>query len=77
MACGLIGLINHYVEVQNQCEFSSRHYDKAMSAVQMNGSTEHQMELGKDVVSHPPYSTFFFSKGLCLMLRKNMMESLT
>ena len=50
-------------------------YDKALSAIQMNGNTgewfEQQLELGKDVFSHPPYSTFF-SKGLRLMLWKNI-----
>ena len=37
-----------------------------------NGS-EQQLELGKGAFSHPPSSTVF-SKGLLLMLLKNMME---
>ena len=43
-------------------------------AAQENDS-EQQLESGKDVFFNPPPSTHF-SKGLCLMLRKNMIESL-
>ena len=51
-------------------------YEKAIIAFQMeaaqeNGS-EQQLQLDKDVLSHPP-SSAFFSKGLCLMLWKDMM----
>ena len=42
-------------------------------AAQENGS-EQQLELGKDVSFHPPSSSFF-SKGLCLMLWKNIIYS--
>ena len=35
--------------------------------------SEQQLELGKDVFSHSPSSTFFL-KGLCLTLCENMME---
>ena len=38
--------------------------------------SEQQLELGKDVLSPPPSSTFFL-KGLCLMLWKTMIERLT
>ena len=43
-------------------------------AAQENGS-EQQLESGNDVFFHTLFSTFF-SKGLCLMLWKNMMERL-
>ena len=51
-------------------------YDNAikLSAALKNGS-EQQLELGKGVFFHSPSSTFF-SKGLCLMLWKNMLERL-
>ena len=35
-------------------------------------SSEQQLESGKDVLFHPHSSTFF-SKGLCLILWKNMI----
>ena len=46
----------------------------AWMAAQENGS-EQQLESGKDVFFHQPYSTFF-SKRLCLLLWKNMMGRL-
>ena len=54
-------------------------YDEAISAFQMNSThengSEQQLELGKDVFSHPPPLTFFL-KGVCLMVWKNMMKTL-
>ena len=45
------------------------------SVATQEDDSEQQLELGNDVFSHPPSSTFF-SKGLCLMLWKNMMVNI-
>ena len=54
-------------------------YNNAISAVQMNAAHENGSELklesSNDVFFHPT-SSIFFSKELCLMLWKNMMERL-
>ena len=64
----------HHAEIQYQCKSSSRHWTsvrQCCSAVQINGSTgecsEQQLQSDKDVFFHP-FSSTFFSKGLCLML---------
>ena len=70
--------MGHHAEVHYQCKTSTcnRACKQDIGGVQMNGSTgsEQQLKLGKDI-SHLPSSTFF-SKGLCLMLYKNVMETL-
>ena len=57
----------------NLVRATERLYDNVVGAAQ-NGS-EQQLESGKDVFFHL-YASTFFSKKMCLVLWKNMMERL-
>ena len=80
MACSLM---DHHAEIQYQCKSSSRRWapvrqchkcssDEWQHRIMVQNNSDSQARMS---FFYPPSSTFF-SKGLCLMLWKNMMERL-